>query len=103
MKVIPCPHESGDVEDYSRQAPDYHPLNKEEIADLLNEAKTAKGILYSQIQIRLCQGIPGYVCPRIIDGPVADKESQINALYIEKSREGASPETVEQFYAIMTQ
>ncbi len=70
MKVIPCPHESGAVADHTHEAPDHHPLTRQEIAELLDEAKTSTNPLTSQIQVRLCQGIPGYVCPRVIEGPL---------------------------------
>lgn len=101
MKVIPCPHESGAVADLKQEAPDHHPLTKEEIAALLDEAKTSENPLTSQIHVRLCQGIPGYVCPRVIEGPVRKKEIEIGKLYIENFRKGADPELVEKLYTIM--
>lgn len=101
MKVILCPHESGAVVDHKQEAPDHHTLTREEIAVLLDEAKTSKNPLTSQIQGRLCQGIPGYVCPRLIDGPVSDKENEINELYVENFRKGADPELVKKLYMIM--
>ena len=101
MNVIPCPHESGVVVDREQKAPDHHPLTKEEIAALLDEAKTSENSLTSKIQVRLCQGIPGYVCPRGIDGPVSDKENEISKLYVENFRKGADPELVEKLYSIM--
>ncbi len=97
MQVIPCPHESGAVANHKQRAPDHHPLTKEEIAVLLDEAKTSNSSLASQIQIRLCQGIPGYVCPRVINGPVSDKECEINKLYVENFRRGADLEIVDQY------
>lgn len=101
MKVIPCPHESGAVTDHRQEAPDYHPLTKYDITVLLEEAKTSKNPLTSRIQIRLCQGIPGYVCPRVDDGPVFEKENEISKLYVEHFRKGADHELVERIYAIM--
>ncbi len=101
MKVIQCPHESGEVADFRQEAPDHHPLTREEIATLLEEAKTAKEPIISLIQIRLCQGIPGYVCPRHIDGPVAEKETEIDELYVRNYRRGADPAIVQQLYQIM--
>ena len=100
MNVIPCPHISGAVVD-GRQAPDHHPLTKEEIAALLDEAKTSENPLTSQIQMRLLQGIPGQVCPRVTHGPIAEKEREISRLYVEHYRKGADPELVEGLYAIM--
>jgi hypothetical protein len=101
MKVIPCPHQSGAVADHYQEAPNHYPLTKEEIAELLKEAQTSKNPLTSQIQIRLCQGIPGYVCPKAIDGPVSDKENEISELYVENYRKGADPELVEKIYTIL--
>lgn len=99
--VIPCSHESGAVSDYKQKVPNHYPLKKEEIIALLDEAKNAVNPRTSQIQVRLCQGIPGYVCPRVTDGPVAKKENEISELYVENFRKGADPELVEKIYTIM--
>ena len=101
MKVIPCPHESGAVSDHTQEVPDHHPLTREEIAVLLDEAKTSGHPLTSQIQVRLCQGIPGYVCPRVIEGSVSDKDNEISERYVGNFRRGADTELVEELYAIM--
>jgi len=101
MKIIPCPHKSGAVADLTQEAPDHHPLTREEIAVLLEEAKTSENPLTSQIQVRLCQGIPGYMCPRVTKGPVSDKDKEISALYVANFRKGADPELVEKLYTIM--
>lgn len=101
MKIISCPHESGAVADHTKEAPDHHPLTREEIVALLNEAKTSENPLTSQIQVRLCQGIPGYVCPRVIEGSVSDKENEIGELYVANFRKGADPELVEKLHTIM--
>ena len=103
MEVIPCPHESGTVTDHKEKAPNHHPLTREEIAALLDEAKTAENTLASRIQVRLCQGIPGYACPRDIDGPVSDKTNEIDELYVKNFRKGADPELVKKLYTIMMQ
>ena len=102
MKVIPCPHENRALTVHEQEAPNHHPLTKDEIAVLLDEAKTSENPLTSQIQVRLYQGIPGYVCPRVIAGPVFDKQNEIDGLYVENFRKGADPELIEKLFAIMT-
>lgn len=102
MESIPCPHDSGSVP-YYKTAPDHHPLTKEEIARLLEEAKDDESqILVAKVQIRLHQGIPGQVCPREISGPIADKECEINKLFVGNYRKGADPKLVDQLYEIIT-
>ncbi len=101
MKVILCAHMNGTVADRKQMVPDYHPLNKEEIATLLEEAASASGVLRSQIQERLCQGIPGYTCPRTSDKHVLEKETEIGELYLKNYHKGRDPETVEELYQIM--
>ncbi len=101
MKEILCPHDSGAVTNPRQVVADHHPLTKKEIAALLEEARDSENPLTSKIQIRLCQGIPGLVCPRAIEGPVSDKENEINALYVENFQKGADPKIVDELYAIM--
>ncbi len=101
MKIIPSPHESGAVVDYTKRALDHHPLTKDEIAALLNEAKTSEEPLTSEIQVRLSQGIQGYLSPRVISGSIFDKQNEIDVLYVANFRRGADPELVDRFYAIM--
>ena len=101
MVIVPCPHESGAVARSDQEAPDHHPLTKGEIAALLEEAKTSQNPLTAQIQERLCQGIPGYVCPRVDEGPVADKDAEISRLYVENFRKGSDPDLVDKLYEIM--
>ena len=96
---IECTHE------HDEQIPDYYPLTKEEIAELLSTAYQAHilkdSFTTSSIQVRLDQGIRGIMCPREIDGPVAKRESQLDSLFVKNVHRGADPELVQQFYQLM--
>ena len=64
---IQCLHETGQVEDTGVEASNYHPLTKDEVAELLKlarETKDARKLF--QIQVRLGQGIIGAVCPHTL-------------------------------------
>lgn len=103
MKVIPCPHEKRLIHSCTKRMPNHHPLTREEIAGLLDEAKGSVNPLRSQIQGRLYQGIVGFTCPSPIRGPMFEKEKEICRLYLENLRieKGSNPDLVEALYAIM--
>jgi len=101
MKEIPCPHQRTKLPKHEPEMPDHFPLTKEEIAELLEEAKTAENSLVVKIQIRLCQGIPGFVCPPLLEGPIFDKEVEISELYVANRHKGAIFKLVEKLHSIM--
>lgn len=98
---IPCLYEQGKVRK-DQTVSDYHPLTKQEIADLLRVAQTADPSTANSIQFRLCQGIKGQECPRPISGRVAQRESEISSLYVANFQKGADPTLVNRFYDLMT-
>ena len=65
----------------------YHPLALEELEKLMEKAVFSKerGDFYtfSDIQSRICQSIPGFVCPHKIIGPVAELDHKISARFQE--------------------
>lgn len=87
---IDCPHS------HEGRVPDHYPLTRGEVADLLVEARLRYDYAntdfhpsdVSSIQVRLDQAIPGQVCPRLIDGPVADAERQFSSFYVNWLRSG---------------
>jgi len=100
---IACPHEMGEIK-IGKVASDYHPLNKREIANLLDTAAKHRGNVtaVSEVQVRLNQGIAGMTCPRPVTGKVADKLNELDNLFMKKYKEGSSPDTVDRLYQIMT-
>lgn len=82
---------------------DYHPLTKDEIAELLRTAQASQGdaTLLAQIQIRLSQGIRGMTSPHPTDGPVKERNSRLNELYVNRYREGPTTQLVNMLYALM--
>lgn len=99
---IPCQHETGAVPD-AQQVSDYHPLTREAIADLLIAAQEQRDDvqIVSSIQVRLCQGIVGFECPHLIEGPIAEAQYRISKLYMQWYEQGADPGLVEELYALM--
>lgn len=80
---VPCNHERGVT------VPDFHPLSLEEVCALLVAAPSCDSSRErSSIHIRLCQAIPGMTCPRPIDGPVAEKDDAMSALWVEWCESG---------------
>jgi hypothetical protein len=78
---IPCQHETGQVTDPHQTVPDYHPLTRDEIWQLLTLAAATSISLRGKIQVRLYQGITGMTCPRPIEGSVAKRQSAVDVLY----------------------
>lgn len=72
----------------------YKPLTADEIIDLLREGKDAarRGDtqLCVQCRIRLENGIPGMTDPRPLEGPVAEKQDEMDKLYEEWVQSDAS-------------
>ena len=73
-------------------SPDHYPLTVSEICAMLEAARFAKKWIKSNpeegtqqianIQVRLGQGIPGMICPRPIDGEVADRLHDLDSAYV---------------------
>lgn len=71
--------------------PDYEPLTRREVVNLLNEAIAVKdhsandphvASKIARIQVRLDRAIPGMTTPRPIDGPVSDALNQLDHAYV---------------------
>lgn len=73
--AIPCQHEAHNVSE-SIAVPDYHPLTWPQLESLVSLAfnKITDAGIVSDVQIRLSQAIPGYECPCLTTGPVAETE-----------------------------
>ncbi|MDQ1283717.1 MAG: hypothetical protein QG620_65 [Patescibacteria group bacterium] len=101
---IPCPHEAyGDIP-LDKDLPDYHPLTRSEIADLLNFARDHEndGIAVSKAQVRLIQGIPGMTCPRAIDNNVAEREARLSEIFVNRYRLGGTDDLVDAIEMLMS-
>jgi hypothetical protein len=101
---LPCLHEVGQAP-ADQEVPDYHPLVWEEVVYLLTVAAEASAVgdyqTASSVQVRLCQGIPGYTCPRQVEGPVLEMENAISALFVENYGRGPDPEFVDQLCRLL--
>lgn len=96
-----CLHEVKGVE-ATTEIPDFHPLTKRDIYNLLQRAKqTGDWQVRNSIQIRLTQGVRGYMCPRLIDGPVAKKENAVSSLYLEHRYRAPTTTLVNQLHRMM--
>lgn len=87
--------------------PDYYPLTKQEIAELLQQAQEAwqckdDRTLFS-IQRRLEQGIIGQQCPMPDEGPVDKATSDLDELFVSRKGHWTDFGLVEALYAIMQQ
>jgi hypothetical protein len=68
---------------------DYHPLTEDEVKALLGmvNAEPDKRTIHqntqitAQVQVRLAQAIPGMLCPRPVDGPVAKKLNRLDHVF----------------------
>ncbi|MEI8339771.1 MAG: hypothetical protein WCF94_03860 [bacterium] len=98
---IPCLHEAGKETNWHKTVPDYYPLSKGEIAQLLDEAKTVKHLETAQILCRLHQGVIGKECPDQAHGPIAEKMERIANIYWGNLEKGASDEIVDEIHKIM--
>jgi hypothetical protein len=76
-----CAHESHGVST-DQTVPDYHPLTYSELKGLVSLAFNGSGKLHAQVQCRLTQAIEGHECPHPIEGPVAEKMSQLNSTFM---------------------
>lgn len=72
--------------------PDYQPLTRGEVEDLLLEALTVKRSAMdgntktkriARVQVRLDRAIPGIETPRAIDGTVAERENTLDYTYVQ--------------------
>lgn len=87
--------------------PDYYPLTKQEIAEMLQQAQEAwqckdNRTLFS-IHCRLEQGIVGQECPKPDEGPVAEATSDLDELFVSRKGHWTDVELVDALYAIMQQ
>lgn len=75
--------------EYAGDGPEYYPLTVHQVIGLLEAAaairasdKTYAVNEIASIQVRLDQAIPGQMCPREINGPVAKKTTELDILYV---------------------
>lgn len=61
---------------------DYYPLSKEEVGQLLTMAAQSPRLI-NEIQIRLCQAVPGATCPYLIEGRNAERTAKLERLYVD--------------------
>lgn len=102
VQLYPCKHLTGEVPDWTEKVEDYHPLSREEIAELLEAAAHTENTRHTaEIQDRLIQGIKGMTCPRRVDGPVAKRMFDLEWLFTSKRRLGATPDLLEKFDRII--
>lgn len=104
---IPCPHEMNRALDTSLTLPYYHPLTLEELRELVTLFITRKGLdmtyykhevqAASSVQVRICQAVPGLVCPYQIEGPIAVRHERVNSLLFSKK---SITQIVEKIWAI---
>lgn len=98
---ISCGHEKEGL-DGEIIIPDYHPLSKRQIRNLLCHARqTGDFLVRNSIQIRLCQGIKGYVCPRPMTGEITEKELAVSKLYLDNKHTGPKNSLVNKLFNIM--
>lgn len=104
--VIYCKHGTGEDPDHSKLVPDYHPLSREEISQLLEMAKNLNPVKewdkLAQIRVRLGQGIMGMTCPRPMDDrQVARNLFRMEKLFVKRHSEGATSDLVGAFDALL--
>jgi len=80
---IPCQHTTGEVQDWDQAVNDFHALSVAEITHLLEVARQSDTKTINSIHVRLCQGIQGNMCPREIEGKVAEAENLIDRMYMD--------------------
>lgn len=96
-----CKHENENVST-TISVSDYHPLTKRGIYNLLRRAQqTGDHYVRNSIQVRLCQGIRGYVCPRVITGSIAQKQLVVSELYLRSNYGAPTSILVNKLYKIM--
>jgi len=84
-----CQHETKNTLTCLETVSDFHPLSLREIEHLLRHARqNGNWQVRNSIQIRLCQAIPGYECPRPIEGVIVLREVQISRLYVNYVEQG---------------
>lgn len=79
---IECGHEDGRKIPMSQTISDHHPLTFEDVVNLLRAAHGANFQELASIQYRLNQGVEGIVCPRAIDGPVAEASRDTDSVFM---------------------
>jgi hypothetical protein len=96
-----CPHDLGQVSPATpatKAVNNYAPLRKTDIAELLTLAQTAfnnrDGQGFSRIQVRFGKAIPGATCPHPIDGPVAERSTELDEFFVENARSGPTEHNV---------
>jgi hypothetical protein len=93
---VKCSHKSGTT------VSDFYPLTKRDIKNLLRRAQqTGDYRMRNSIQIRLEQGVKGLVCPRVISGPVAQKEIEVAQLFLNHEYKTPTNVLVKKLYRTM--
>jgi hypothetical protein len=91
---IPCLHTTPDGLDLREQVPDYYPLTRLQVIDLLMKAHEHPEDA-SSIQVRLGQGVRGVKCPHDIDGPIARVSTAVDRIFVEEHMRKRNPKAVE--------
>jgi hypothetical protein len=101
FKEIPCPHMDQKFHSTLELLPNFHPLTKEEIRELLEEAKGKEGQIIIQIFQRLVQGIKGMTCPQPLEGPLSEKVEKLSSIYLQSYKGGADEKKVEEIFYVL--
>jgi hypothetical protein len=62
---------------------DHQPLTRAEVREILERAATLPRRQLSAVQVKLCQGIPGYTSPRPVRGKAAEKALTLNSMFVD--------------------
>jgi hypothetical protein len=101
--ALPCRHEAAGAP-HDGRITDYEPLSRDGVASLLNEAAWAPDVYtVAALQCRLGRAVPGHTCPGQVDGPAADQETRLYALFVDRYREGGTPELVGAVWSILAE
>lgn len=103
MKEIPCPHQNPFYHNSLETLPDHHRLSREEIIDLMEEAKVSDEPTAAQISRRLIQGIPGMVCPVPFFGPLAERAMKLSLFFIQNYTKGSAPDVVDGIISLLSE
>lgn len=100
---IPCPHDTDPSISSDVMLPNYHPLSREDIVNLLNFAKDhgGDGGALSKVMVRLSQGIPGMTYPHSIDDDVSEKSARLDQVFVNWCLSGFATDIVEELELLM--
>jgi hypothetical protein len=104
--AVPCKHEAAGMP-HDGDVPDYEPLTLDQVAALLDAASSAGARgdwrTANRLHVRLSRALPGSTCPRQVDGPVAERETRLGSLFVDRYREGGTPELTGAVRAVLAE